>query len=364
MSEEQRIQLSQRDLERASVVGLLRAQQIVPLWQFLAREHVPEPAAVDDRPRFSFTHVLYYLGGMLAIGAMSVFMTLGWQRFGGWGVFFIALLYIGAAWQLTRRFEAQKLPIPMGIMATLVVVLVPLATWAVQHAMGLWPPTGAQDYRAYHAIIDWRWLTLELVTLATGCALLYRWRAPFMLMPIAVTLWYMSMDLAMLLLGLDAGGWSEGDWNFRKWFSIGFGAVMILAALLVDLRNRTRLDYSFWVYLFGLMTFWGGLTSLGSNALAGKLIYLAINLLLVLTGAVLRRRTFTVFGAIGIATVLGDLSWRFFKDSWLFPIALTLIGLAIIYTGIWWSRNEARLSATLRALLPSQINGLLERRAA
>ena len=95
MSEEQRIQLSQRDLERASVVGLLRAQQIVPLWQFLAREYVPESAAVDDRPRFSFTHVLYYLGGMLAIGAMSVFMTLGWQRFGGWGVFFIALLYMG-----------------------------------------------------------------------------------------------------------------------------------------------------------------------------------------------------------------------------------------------------------------------------
>ena len=55
-------------------------------------EHVPEPPAHDDRPRFSFTHVLYYFGGMLAIGAMSCSMTLGWQRFGDWGVFFIALL--------------------------------------------------------------------------------------------------------------------------------------------------------------------------------------------------------------------------------------------------------------------------------
>lgn len=364
MSTEKRIQLTQQDLEQASLVGLLRTQQIAPLWQFLlARGQVPEPAAVDDRPRFSFTHVLYYLGGMLAIGAMSVFMTLGWERFRGWGVFFIALLYIGAAWQFARRFEAQKLPIPMGIMAALIVVLVPLATWAVQHAMGLWPPIGVQDYRAYHAIIDWRWLTLELVTLAAGCALLYRWRAPFMLMPIAVTLWYMSMDLAMLLLGFDAVGWSEGHWTFRKWFSIAFGAAMILLALLIDLRNRSRLDYSFWLYLFGLMTFWGGLTSLGSNALAGKLIYLVINLLLVLAGAVLGRRTFTVFGAIGLAVVLGDLSWRFFKNSWAFPIALTLFGLAIIFCGIWWSRNEARLSAALRALLPLQINGLLERRA-
>ncbi len=131
MITEQRIQLSEQDLEQASAVGLLRAQQIAPLWQFLLdRGQVPAPAAVDDRPRFSFTHVLYYLGGMLAIGAMSVFMTLGWQGFGGWGVFFIALLYVGVAWLLARRFEAQELPIPMGIMAALIVVLVPLATWA------------------------------------------------------------------------------------------------------------------------------------------------------------------------------------------------------------------------------------------
>jgi hypothetical protein len=59
-------------------------------------------------------------------------------------VFLIALLYAATAWQLARRFEAQRLPIPMGIMAILIVVLIPLATWAVQHALGLWPPGGAK----------------------------------------------------------------------------------------------------------------------------------------------------------------------------------------------------------------------------
>lgn len=355
------VQLRLSQLDAAAARGLIDRAQVAPLWDFLAQQAA---GAVDDRPRFTFTHVLYYLGGMLAIGAMSVFMTLGWTSFGGWGVFFIALLYAGVAWKLAQRFESQGLPIPMGIMATLIVVLVPLATWAVQHALGLWPPAGAQSYRAYHAVIDWRWLTLELVTLAAGAALLYRWRAPFMLMPIAVTLWYMSMDLAMLILGADVTPWSDSAWTFRKWFSVAFGAAMVLFALLVDLRNRSTRDYAFWLYLFGLLTFWGGLTSLGSNALAGKLIYLAINLALVLTGAVLVRRAFTVFGAIGVAIVLGDLSWRYFKDSWLFPIALTLIGLAIVYAGIWWSRNEARLSHSLRGWLPEQVQGLLLRRTA
>jgi hypothetical protein len=356
-----RIRLGANDLDRAAAAGLLRPDQAAPLWRFFLAQ---AQAAPDDRPRFSFTHVLYYLGGMLAIGAMSLFMTLGWANFGGWGVFFIALLYIGVSWKLAQRFEAQGLPIPMGIMATLIVVLVPLAAWAVQQALGFWPEVDAVkgSYRAYHYLIDWRWLMLELVTLATGAALLHRWRAPFMLMPIAVTLWYMSMDLAMLILGPDVKAWDASAWIFRKWFSVAFGVAMILFALLVDLRNRSRLDYPFWLYLFGLLTFWGGLTALGSGALAGKLVYLAINLALVFIGAVLGRRTFTVFGAIGMAIALGNLSWTYFRDSWLFPIALTLIGLAIVYAGVWWSRNEARLSAALRVRLPAQVQDLLARR--
>jgi hypothetical protein len=361
MNSETRVQLARSQLDDAAAAGLLAKDQTAPLWQFL-RAHAQE-TAIDDRPRFSFTHVLYYLGGMLAIGAMSVFMTLGWTSFGGWGVFFIAMLYAGVAWKLAQRFEAQRLPIPMGLMAALIVVLVPLATWAVQHALGFWPSGGAQSYRAYHAIIDWRWLTLELVTLAAGSLLLYRWRAPFMLMPIAVTLWYLSMDLAMFILGADARAWDMNAWIFRKWFSVAFGAAMILFALLVDLRNRSHLDYPFWLYLFGLITFWGGLTIMGSSGLGGKLVYLAISLALVLLGAVLVRRTFTVFGAMGLMVALGNLSWQVFRDSWLFPLALTLIGLAIIYAGIRWNRNEARLAEKLRARLPEQLRGLLLRRS-
>jgi uncharacterized membrane protein HdeD (DUF308 family) len=160
---------------------------------------------------------------------------------------------------------------------------------------------------------------------------------------------------------------SPGDasaWIFRKWFSVAFGAATILFALLVDLRNRSRLDYAFWLYLFGLLSFWVGLTSLGSPALSGKLVYLLINLGLVLLGAVLGRRTFTVFGALGVALALGDISRRFFQDSWLFPIALSLIGLAVVYAGVIWSRHEARLTARLRAMLPGQLRDWVARRAA
>ncbi len=357
------LRIERNHLSDASAAHIITPAQAEHLWEFL-QQHAGGQPAPERGPRFTFTNVLYYLGGMLAIGAMSLFMTLGWEQFGGWGIFFIALLYAGIAFKLAGRFEAQGLAAPMGIMAALIVVLIPLAVWGLQHGLGLWPPGGARDYRAYHYWIDWRWLTLELATLSGGVLMLYRYRAPFLLMPVAVTLWYMSMDVAAMLIYANEAGWSAAGWEFRKWFSIAFGAVMVLVAFWVDLRSRLTRDYAFWLYLFGLLAFWGGLTSLSSAQLAGKLVYLALNLGLVLIGAVIVRRAFTVFGAIGVGIVLADISWRFFKQSWLFPIVLTLIGLAIVFLGIWWSRNEPRIAALLQAKLPADLRELIVARRA
>jgi hypothetical protein len=212
--------------------------------------------------------------------------------------------------------------------------------------------------------VDWRWLTLEIATLLGGMLMLYRYRAPFLLMPVAATLWYMSMDVAAMLVYANQDGWSQPAWEFRKWFSVVFGAIMVLVAFWTDLRSRFTRDYAFWLYLFGLLAFWGGLTALGSDRLAGKLVYLALNLALVLAGALIVRRAFTVFGAIGVAIVLADISARFFRDSWLFPIALTLIGLAIVFLGIWWSRNEARIAERLQSALPVELRELIAARRA
>jgi hypothetical protein len=305
---------------------------------------------------------------MLAIGAMSLFMTLGWEAFAGWGMFFIALLYAGVAFKAANVFEARRLAIPAGIMAAFIVVLVPLAVYGLQHALGFWADgSRAGAYRDYHYYIDWRWILMELATLGAGALMVWRYRYPFLLMPVAVTLWYMSMDLVPFLVGVQGNpdDWFSGSaWALRKWISVAFGLVMLLVALLVDLRSRFSRDYAFWLYLFGLLAFWGGLSSMHSGALAGKLVYLAINVLLILIGTLLARRAFAVFGGLGTMLVLGDLSYRYFKDSWAFPIALTLIGFAIIGIGIWWQKHEADLSRRLRSLLPLEIRELIEARHA
>jgi hypothetical protein len=92
---------------------------------------------------------------------------------------------------------------------------------------------------------------------------------------------------------------------------------------------------------------------------------LAMLIVLPLLGtlAILGRRVFAVFGGLGIAGYLGHLSWSLFKDSLVFPFALSALGLAIIWIGVLWQRNEARWAASLRGFVPNALRELIEARA-
>jgi len=136
---------------------------------------------------------------------------------------------------------------------------------------------------------------------------------------------------------------------------------MIVVAFWVDIRTRHEKDYAFWIYLFGVLAFWCGLSSMRSDSELNKFIYMCINLLMIVVGAILSRRVFAVFGGLGIAGYLGHLAYSVFKDSLVFPFALTLIGLAVIFIGIVWQRHEEGLTARMRALLPSPLQELIAR---
>lgn len=333
------------------------AAQPMPSGVFMAP--MPPTPRLAPGPAFSFTNTLYYFGGMLAIGAMTLFMTLGWELFGAWGVFALATGYMVGALLVARNLMTQRLRTPAGLLATLAVCLVPLAVWGLQSGLGFWPEGTNDSYRDFHRLIDWRWLTLELATLGAAVVMLRSFRLPFMVMPVAVIVWYLSMDVAHMLMQKDGF-----DWQFSRDVSLVFGLATCAVAVWVDLRSRTathplnRQDFAFWLYLFGTIMFWGGLSLRDSDSEINKFIYALINVGLVFLGAAIGRRVFTVFGAIGVASYLGYLSYRVFQDSLLFPFALTLLGLAVVALGIWWQRREAQIHARLAGWLPAALRPL------
>ncbi len=343
--------ISKASLKKAAEKGYLQHNQVDPLYIFLngARIH---------SPRFDFTHVLYYFGGLIAIGALSLFMNLGWEQFGGWGIVSICCLYAVAGLLLTHFFQNRKHLIPAGICAAFVVVLVPLGIYGFQQAMGWWPDQSV--YRDYHRTIQFLWIYMELGTLLAGTLMIWKYRYPFLLMPVAVTLWYMSMDITELFLG------PEFSFRERGEVTMWFGLVMTLLAFWVDVCSRSQLlqgrDYGFWLYIFGVLTFWGGMTSQESNTELGKFLYFCVNIVLIGIGAIVVQRVFVVFGVLGCCGYLGHLSYDVFKDSWVFPVALTVIGLAVIVLGIYWQKHEEVITWRLRSILPQSVRDMLESR--
>ena len=70
------MKVSRQQLELATSEGMLSIDQAGALYDYL--EHRPGAGLV-----FRFSHILDYPGGLTAIGAMTLFMNLGREEFGG-----------------------------------------------------------------------------------------------------------------------------------------------------------------------------------------------------------------------------------------------------------------------------------------
>jgi hypothetical protein len=342
------MRISRQLLDEAVDEKIINAKQAESLFQFLKSKS-------DELPGFNFTHILYYFGGLLAIGAMTLFMNLGWETFGGWGIFVLCILYGVLGISLTTVLRRKNLHIPAGICVTFVICLTPLAIYGLQQAMGWWPD--ASVYRDYHIYIQWNWIFMEFGTLAVGVILFWIYRYPFIVMPIAVTLWYMSMDLASMI------GQEEGfNWELRSLVSMYFGLGVILLAFWVDVRSGPQKDYAFWLYIFGVLAFWCGLSWQDSDSEFSKFIYMCINLLLMGFGVLLQRKVFVVFGTLGTIGYFGHLAWQVFADSPFFPVILTAIGALVIYLGTLWHKNEAALTRRVQSILPKPLRDSINAR--
>ena len=106
--------VTKKKLEAAAAENIISPRQTESLYEYFV-------AQSQDIPKFTFTHVLYYLGGLIAIGAMTLFMNLGWESFGGAGILLISVLYAVVGLKITNTFSAKSLAIPAGICATFVV---------------------------------------------------------------------------------------------------------------------------------------------------------------------------------------------------------------------------------------------------
>ena len=258
-----------------------------------------------------------------------------------------AFLLIGDA--LWRR----SLRIPGGLMIAAAIAMVPLTVFAIQSAIGWFGPFGEPG--EYHDFYEWirgGWLMMELATLVAAAIAVRFYPFGFIAAIAAVALWFLSMDATSWIFQVKDFTWEE-----LCDVSIAFGLAFIVFAWGVDIRQK-RADFAFWLHLAGIAAFWGGMTSLDSTSEWSKFFYLLINLGLLAFALYLGRRVYALFGAMGVSNYVGSLAWGIFRNSLLFPFALSAIGLAIVGLGVVAYKNEARFKSALEGWLPPALKRL------
>jgi Predicted membrane protein (DUF2157) len=340
------VKVSRKDFGWAVSEGVISEGQAGDLWRALERRNA-------DRPRFDLPHVAYYLGALVVISAMTWFMTLGWERFGGGGILAISLSYaVAFAVAGGLLWRHKDLKVPGGLLVTAAVCMAPLAVYGFESTTGLWLQGMPGEYADFYDYIEGGWFPMEITTVAAGLVALRFYRFPFLTAPVAFALWFMSMDLTPLVYGssyYEAQGYQT--------VSLVFGLVVLVGAYLVD--RRTEEDYAFWGYLFGMFAFWGGLTLLEGGSELDWFFYGLINAGLILLSVLLQRRVFVVFGALGVFGYVGHLAWEIFEDSLLFPFVLSAAGLAIIALGILYAKNRDKIEGAVVRTIPTNIRRLL-----
>jgi hypothetical protein len=338
------------DLRAAREAGLLDQAALDRLLSFLSTR---DRAAPPTAPRFDLSHLLWYAGALIVIGAMGLFSTLAFSQMGGKGLTATAIAYAAVFALAGRQLWSRGQTTVAGLLIAIAVSMAPLAVYGIQEHFQLWTHGNPGAYSGFYVWVKGSWLPMEIAAIVAAAVALAFFPFPFIVSIVAVAFWFMSMDIVAWIAGDGRGGF-----ELRRAVSVWFGLGVLALAWATDVLFRRRDDFAFWLHLFGLLTFWGGITASSSDSELAKAIYCLFNVGLILLAVFLGRRVYAVFGAFGVALYLGHLAEKVFKDSLLFPFALSLIGVGVIAAGLVYHKHRGGIAAWMEARIPAPLQRL------
>lgn len=341
------MKIKKDDLMKAASRAHISPEQVENLWNEL--ETGEDKSELTGQ--LSLSHVMYFIGSFIVISALSWFIGLSWEILGGKGLFFIAVAYIVFFIFTGNALWKRYLQIPGGLLITIAVCVVPLAIYGFQNWTGWWLEEQPGRYSDYFIWVKSEWFTLEVGTIIAACIALYYYSFPFLTAPLYFSLWFMSMDITPLLFP------KSNDWDSHAWVSLWFGLAVLIFAFLVD--KRTKKDFAYWGYFFGMLAFWSGLSLLDTDNEFKRFIYLLINLFLIVISILLQRTVFLVFGVVGVFIYISSIAYRYFSDSIMFPFVLSFIGIATIFFPLMYRKYQSNIEGFIVDHTPNWLKELL-----
>ncbi len=344
--------LDDEDLDAAVEAGLIDSETRARLKAFARTRKrtsrqasaAATPGGKAASPRFDLVHVLYYAGALLVIGALGLLADAAFEQFGGWALTVIAAFYgAGFLWLGRRLWPADETRIPGGLCIAVAVATAPAVVYGALVAV---------HFAGGHAGLSR--IAMEVAAILAGVLALQRFAFPFLLLIVGVAVWMFAMDLAVLIVHGRYAPWQEA-WDLRRVVTQAIGLLFVLTGWTIDLKTPGPADFAFWPHALGSAALWGATTLTGNPE---STLYCVFNIALVGLGVFLFRRVYAVFGGIGIGIYLGVLAFAVIRNTFVFALALSVIGIAVVFAALALETRKTAISAWLNARLPAGLRAL------
>ncbi len=329
---------TERDLERWVEGGTITAGQ---------RDAIL--ADLETRPPdvgLNLTTLLYYGGGLMVLLAYSVFLGFQWEGMNEAGrvvISGLSIVFFGIVSYVLIRSEQFRLP--GELLQVVAVSVVPLFTFAILDATGLWPDDpgfrGSLEAREdYHTELTWARMGLIGATLLAAVAAFRMSRSPFALAATLVALTALFVDASIQIESNRV----QFEWETSQLLVIALmGAASLAAGVLIPRADDDR-NYSLWLYGLGLLGLAVGLggTAFPSESVGWGILWLIVSIGIVALSLPLQQRLFAAAGLAGVFAYLAKLVFDVFESANA-ALLLVVLGLMIVGVGVLYQRFNERL---------------------
>jgi hypothetical protein len=226
------------------------------------------------RPRWSSGSALVYIGGFVVLFATASLLGVLGQDHGNAALVGFTALATAVALVLAVALQQADRPVAAGVLATLAVLFFASFVGTLEDLIGILDESDVTD--------DWQagTLLLELVTIGVALVALRRFRAPLLVLPVALVFW-----IALV------------DFGAEEIMSIVAGVVLVATGHAVDRSDRK--PYGFWLHFVGGLAFGVGVLALVDGN-AGWILVGLLSIAFVAGAYTFGRSSYAVLGAIGI----------------------------------------------------------------
>ena len=275
--------------------------------------------------------VLVGLGVLLVIGAHAWWSTKGYEAMGIGIVLALTLLWQAGFLAAAEWAKRAGYGLIESGFAAIVAFYTPLTIYSIERLLGA--RFDHDDFADFYPWISGGWVFMELGAIAVAAALMYRYRRPFLTLPLTLFTGFLLMDATVRIVGND--GWDD-EGTIKKVVLAG-GIMLGLVAAALDYRGWRR--FAFWPHATSIwLVAWGLPLCTGAHTRS----LFAVAAIDLVVGVWLARIVYLASGGI-----IGWIALSMSAHGAAFPFILMAGGLLFIVTAIWLARADSPLRSWL-----------------